>query len=173
MIIVLIGYMGSGKSTVGRYLADILNYDFMDLDEYLVDKENDTIPDIFRTKGEIYFRRIEMQYLEEVLANHDNIVLALGGGTPCYGNNMQMIIDTEKVKSFYLKLSIPSLSERLFTQKENRPLISHLNSKEELLEFIGKHLFERVPFYTMANYSIDADDKSVKDISESILLALI
>ncbi|MAX69784.1 MAG: shikimate kinase, partial [Flavobacteriaceae bacterium] len=117
MIIVLMGYMGSGKSTIGRQLAEVLNYRFVDLDDYIVEKEKTTINEIFKKRGEIYFRKIEASNLKEVITSSDNIILALGGGTPCYGTNLELLLQNEKVKSLYLKLSIPSLVERLFKER--------------------------------------------------------
>ena len=173
MIIVLMGYMGSVISTIGKQLASVLDYDFIDLDDYIIKKENRTIANIFSDNGEIYFRKIESQYLKEILSQENNVVLALGGGTPCYANNIELIENDENVISFYLKLSIPYLSKRLFSEKGNRPLISHLEILEELQEFVGKHLFERVQYYSKANHTVEAEEKSVKDITETILLALI
>ena len=173
MIIVLMGYMGSGKSTIGRQLAEVLNYRFVDLDDYIVEKEETTINEIFQKRGEIYFRKIEASYLKEVLTNSDDIILALGGGTPCYGTNLELLLQNERVKSLYLKLSIPNLVERLFKERDTRPLISHLETKEDLMEFIGKHIFERVQFYDKAEFTIACDNKSEKEITEAILLQLI
>ena len=84
MIIVLIGYMASGKSTIGRILADKLNYSFIDLDDYIEEKEQTSVSEIFKSKGEIYFRKLETTSLQALLNNKDNLVLSLGGGTPCY-----------------------------------------------------------------------------------------
>lgn len=173
MIVVLMGYMGSGKSTLGRELATVLNYSFLDLDDYISEKENKSVTELFKTNGEIYFRKKEAQYLNEIINQSEYLVLALGGGTPCYGNNMNVLLNAINTKSFYLKLSLPLLSKRLFRERENRPLISHLVSEEELLEFIGKHLFERVQYYNQAQHVITTDNKSKQDIVESILLKLI
>lgn len=173
MIIILLGYMGSGKSTLGKELATVLNYNFLDLDDYISEKENSSIPNLFKTKGEIYFRKKETEYLKEIIDNSNNYVLSLGGGTPCYSQNMELINNSANVVSFYLKLSIPLLSERLFTAKEQRPLISHINSKEDMIEFIGKHLFERSPYYSKAKYTINTDNKSLEEVLESILTHLI
>ncbi|WP_299365076.1 shikimate kinase [Winogradskyella sp.] len=173
MIVTLMGYMGSGKSTIGKALANLLNYKFLDLDGFISEKENATIPELFDKKGEIYFRKKEAQYLNEILNIHDDIVLALGGGTPCYGHNLQLLLDNEHVRLFYLKLSIPSLTKRLFSERESRPLISHLQTEDELLEYIGKHLFERTQFYSQAQHSIVADDKTQQDILEELLMCLI
>lgn len=173
MIIVLMGYMGSGKSTVGKALASLLKHDFIDLDNYISQKENLAVTELFAKKGEIYFRKKESQYLNEVISDRDNIVLALGGGTPCYGNNLSVLLDNKKVKTFYLKLSINSLKNRLKTEKDNRPLIAHLDSDEEMIEFLGKHLFERSQYYSQAHYIINADEKSKKEVLEDILMRLI
>lgn len=173
MIIVLLGYMGSGKSTLGNELASVLNYKFLDLDDFIAQKENSTISNLFKTKGEIYFRKKETHYLRGIVNQTDDIVLSLGGGTPCYSENMELINASSNVVSFYLKLSIPHLSKRLFAAKEQRPLISHINTEEGMLEFIGKHLFERSPYYTKARHTINTDNKSLKEVLESILINLI
>ncbi|MBU2928351.1 shikimate kinase [Winogradskyella psychrotolerans] len=173
MIIVLIGYMGSGKSTIGKELATILNCRFLDLDDYISDKEMTSIPNLFKSKGEIYFRKKETEYLKELINTSENLVLALGGGTPCYGQNMDLIIGNTDVRSFYLKLSIPLLAKRLFKAREKRPLISHLNSEAELLEFIGKHLFERTQYYSKAQYTINTDNKTQQETLEELVAHLI
>ncbi|WP_178988236.1 shikimate kinase [Winogradskyella schleiferi] len=173
MIIVLIGYMGSGKSTIGKELATVLDYGFLDLDDYISDKENASIPEIFKKKGEIYFRKKETEYLSEVISTSENLVLALGGGTPCYGNNMDLINDKANLISIYLKLSIPLLAKRLFQERANRPLISHINSETDLLEFIGKHLFERSPYYSKSQFTLNTDHKTKQEIIESLLVHLI
>lgn len=171
MTLILIGYMGSGKSSVGEKLSKILDYDFVDFDSYIEKRTNMKVKDIFKTKGEVFFRKQESLYLKEVLKKRNTIV-ALGGGTPCYGNNLEVIKDEKQSKSIYLKSSISNLSERLFLEKSSRPLISHLKSKDDLLEFIGKHLFERAPIYEQADMIIKTDLLSVDDVVESILLRL-
>lgn len=173
MIVVLVGYMGSGKSTIGKELASAFNYDFVDLDDAIETSEGKSIPDIFKTKGEIYFRKTEHNILLELLSSKDNIILALGGGTPCYWNNMDSINDHDNTRSIYLKTGIGSLCDRLLPEKENRPLISHLETKEALQEFIGKHLFERASFYSQSDITITTDNKTSKTIVEEIILQLI
>ncbi len=164
--IVLIGYMGSGKSTVGRVLSEKMGLLFVDLDEAIEEGEGKTIAALFKERGEITFRKIEHRYLTSILRENDNLVLATGGGAPCYSGNMQTILNaTDHV--FYLKLSINGLVERLAPQKSNRPLIAHL-TKEEMPDFFGKHLFERNTFYNQANYTIVCDGKSVDDIVREI-----
>lgn len=173
MIVVLMGYMGSGKSTIGQNLATTLNYNFLDLDSYISKRENATITSIFNTKGEIYFRKKEALYLREILNSETDLVLALGGGTPCYANNINVLLENDNVRVFYLKLSIPLLAERLIKEKAHRPLISHLQTKDQFIEFIGKHLFERAPYYNQASFVINTDYKTQKDITETIVMTLI
>lgn len=173
MIVVLMGYMGSGKSTIGKELATVLNYSFLDLDGFIIKKEKASISEIFKTKGEIYFRKKETQYLGELINSSKNLVLALGGGTPCYGKNIDVLTSHANVTLFYLKLSIPLLAQRLFKARTNRPLISHLSSEDHLLEFIGKHIFERLNYYNRAKHTINTDHKSQKAVLEDILKHLI
>lgn len=171
MTIFLIGYMGSGKSTVGKKLASVLNFEYVDLDFFIENKEGKSVSELFSSKGEIYFRKVESRYLKELLSK-ENTIVSLGGGTPCYGNNMQIISEANDSKSIYLKASIPNLVERVFGERKKRPLIAHLENKEELIEFIGKHLFERSYYYQKADVTISVDDKSVNTIVEDIVKAL-
>ncbi|QCX00576.1 shikimate kinase [Aggregatimonas sangjinii] len=166
MKIVLIGYMGSGKSTVGRKLAERSSFKFVDLDDYIETAEGISIPTIFSEKGEIYFRKKEHQYLQEVLQKEESFVLATGGGTPCYGNNMAAILKATQM-SYYLKLSLPALVQRLEGEKAARPLIKNIPT-EELPEFIGKHLFERSYFYNQAHHVISCDGKGNSEIVSEI-----
>lgn len=170
MKIVLIGYMASGKSTIGKILAKELNLSFIDLDHYISDREQMSISEIFTQKGEIYFRKIETKYLLEVLEKEQEFILSLGGGTPCYGNNMEIILNSDAA-SVYLKASIPTITERIRTGKRKRPLVAHL-SNEELPEFIGKHLFERQFYYLQSNHSIAVDGKQKYEIVDDLLKAL-
>ncbi len=166
MKIVLSGYMGSGKSTIGRLLAKKKNIPFIDLDTYIEDKEGLAIKEIFSAKGEVYFRLQETVYLNQILESNQDYVLSLGGGTPCYGNNMKMINNADVI-SIYLKASINTLANRLQTGKKNRPLIASLN-KKELKEYIGKHLFERTHFYEQSEKIVSIDDKNKEKIIAQI-----
>lgn len=172
MNIILIGYMGSGKSLIGKQLAQKLNVNYIDLDDYIQNKEKASITEIFQNKGEIYFRKIEHQHLKELLSNSTNAVIALGGGTPCYGNNIEIIKTAENAVSVYLKTAIPTLVNRLFKEKNNRPLISHISDTNALTEFVGKHLFERSPYYQQSNLAINTDDKTSELIVENIVSKL-
>ncbi len=173
MIVILIGYMASGKSTIGKILAEKLHYDFIDLDSYIESNEGISVQNIFKNKGEIYFRKLETLFLNEIIDKKNNVVLSLGGGTPCYGKNMSIIQNASHVKSFYLKASISFLVNRLKTRKSKRPLIAHLETEEELTEFIGKHLFERAPYYEQAEFKISIDNKSRNKIAKEIIPYLI
>ncbi len=171
MKIVLVGYMGSGKTTIGKLLAKLLKINFLDLDDVIENGEGKPIPDIFKDKGEIFFRKKENEYLNQLLNTEDAFVLSTGGGTPCYGTNMTAILQaTENV--FYVRVSISELVRRLSSEKDSRPMISNF-TEEELPEFIGKHLFERSFYYNMAKNKISADGKIPEKIAQEIKSLLV
>lgn len=172
MKVFLVGYMASGKTTIGKALAKKMNFEFIDLDHYIETKESMYVPEIFKLKGEIYFRKIEALYLNELIEIDNKAVISLGGGTPCYGNNMETILNSQDAISIYLKASLKELVKRLRNDKHNRPLISHLTNEESLLEFIGKHLFERSNFYSQSTKTINVDNKPTDAIVEDIILSL-
>lgn len=167
MKIVLLGYMASGKSVVGRMLAKKLNIQFIDLDSFIEEREQLSIAQIFETKGEIYFRKKEGDYLQELLNSNESSVISLGGGTPCYGKNLDFI--ENKSNSFYLKASIDTIFERLKNETSQRPLVAAIGT-ENLKEYIAKHLFERAPYYEGANHTIFVNDKNLNQIVDEILL---
>lgn len=159
--------MGCGKSTIGKLLSKELNIKFIDLDDYITSKLNMPIAEIFDTKGELFFRKKEHEFISELMRGNTSFVLSTGGGTPCYADNLKLIQE-ETTFSFYLKLNIPSLVERLILEKENRPLIKNIDN-EALPEFIAKHLFERNNFYLKAEYIITCDGKSPEQIVNKIM----
>lgn len=165
MKIVLLGYMASGKSAVGKILAKKMDLQFIDLDDFIEEKEQLSISEIFKTKGEIYFRRVEEIYLQELLNLSENFIISLGGGTPCYGNNMNLI--HEKAISFYLKASINTIFDRLKHETSQRPLVASVGL-EHLKEYIAKHLFERSNFYDKATFTVSVDGKNLNEIVEKI-----
>jgi shikimate kinase len=159
------GYMGCGKSALGKTLAQSKSISYIDLDDYVESHEKTTISEIFQNKGELYFRKKERFYLEKLLAANSTSVIALGGGTPCYFDNIDFINQNSSAVTLYLKTSPKVLSERLFNQKEHRPMIAHLNSIEDLEQFIAKHLFERIPFYIKAQHHLSTDNMSLEDLA--------
>lgn len=163
--------MGSGKTTIGKLLSKQLTYNFLDLDHYIEDIEGMNISAIFKNKGEVYFRKKETQYLQEVLGLKENLVLSVGGGTPCFGVNMQ-VINEATPNSFYIRTDLTVLCERLIKEKNNRPLIANL-SEEEFPEYIAKHLFERSYFYNQASHSVHNHKKSVEDLVVEIKQLLV
>lgn len=172
MIIVLMGYMASGKTSIGKKLAKKLNYNFLDLDDYIEEKENLSVSDVFKEKGEIYFRKQEAYYLGCLLKSEKKTVLSVGGGTPCYSGNMNIILKADNVKSLYLKASLQTLANKLLRKRAKRPLIAHIDTIERMTEFVGKHLFERVQFYNQAEIKVSIDDKTKDDVVEDIILEL-
>ena len=166
MKIVLLGYMGSGKTTIGKLVAKRLKINFLDLDDYIEKAEGKKIARIFSEKGELYFRKQEYFYLNEILSSDANVLLSTGGGTPCYGNNMESITKATP-NSVYLKVSLGELVTRLSVEKAHRPLIANI-ADEELPEFIGKHLFERSFYYNQAERVISCDGKSLDQLAVEI-----
>ncbi|WP_299104483.1 shikimate kinase [uncultured Tenacibaculum sp.] len=167
MKFIFLGYMASGKSTIGRLFAQKRQLNFIDLDAYIEEKEGISVTEIFKTKGEIYFRKQENLYLKELLSKEEEFVLALGGGTPCYANNMNVILESSDTISIYLKLKISTLFNRLSKEKSQRPLVADLEDND-IMEFIAKHLFERGYYYNQANVIVNGDDKEVTDLVTEI-----
>ncbi|WP_459212867.1 shikimate kinase [Aquimarina rhabdastrellae] len=172
MNIVLIGYMGSGKSHISKALSQKINKSAIDLDDYIEAKEEKTIAEIFSTKGEIYFRKKESEYLKECLKTQENAIISLGGGTPCFGNNLAIIKDATNTITIYLNTTVGGLTKRLILEKSKRPLIAHLESETALEDFIRKHLFERSYYYNQADHNIKTDNKNIEEITEEIISLL-
>lgn len=149
--IILIGYMGAGKTTVGRHLAQKLGRTFYDLDWYIEMRYHRTVAQIFAERGEEGFRELERNMLHEA-AEFEDIVLSCGGGTPCFFDNMDYIRSVSE--SVYLKATPEVLAQHLQMGKVERPLIKG-KSPEELLDFIRTSLKEREPFYLQAQHVVD------------------
>ena len=164
--IILLGYMGSGKSTIAHLLSEKTQIPTFDLDKIIEERANLSIKNIFEQKGEIYFRKLENQIFKELMASEGKMIISLGGGTPCYANNHEML-NGENIASFYLKGSIDTLYKRLLDIKHNRPLIAE-QEEEEMREYIAKHLFDRSYYYNQATYVITIDDKSVEEVVSDI-----
>ncbi|MBK3518931.1 shikimate kinase [Carboxylicivirga sp. N1Y132] len=145
--------MGSGKSTLGKRLKSEIGWDFIDLDDYFEMRYNTTIKDYFSSHGEEAFRVAEQKMLAEV-SQKEKIIIATGGGAPCFFNNMELI--NENGLSIYIKLSVETLAARLSGAKQVRPLVAG-KSGDELKVYISDKLSERESFYHKANVIADGD----------------
>ena len=145
-LIFLVGFMGCGKTTLGRRLASRLGYEFMDLDHILEEKEGMTIAEYFKKFGEDAFRKLESEVLKQT-DYPEHAVISTGGGLPCFFDNMQWM--NEHGKTVYIKLTPKTLAERLKNEKEERPLLREKHG-EALVAFIEEKLGEREIFYNQA-----------------------
>lgn len=168
--IVIIGYMGSGKTTIAKLLSKKVPMEVFDLDKIIEERTNLSVKDIFETKGEIYFRKLEHQFFSELISNNESMILSLGGGAPCYANN-HLLLNGDNVVSIYLKASIDTLYERLAMVEPDRPLLNDLNQKE-MKEFIAKHLFDRSFYYNQATHKVVVDGKDTEEIVAEIVQLL-
>lgn len=158
MKIYLIGYMGSGKTTIGKTVAEKLQWTFLDTDEIIEKRYEMEISEIFRLYGESEFRGAEQEILKE-LAGEENAVISTGGGAPCFFDNMEQMNITGK--TFYINLPPNQLAERLLaTNLDTRPLLARL-SKEELEKFIVENLAKREQFYNLAHYKVSGTDEEI------------
>ena len=158
--IFLTGYMGSGKSTAGKKLASDLGYEFIDLDHFIETQYKQTIPEIFASKGENEFRSMEHNALKKVLEKTDAVV-ACGGGTPCYFNNMELM--KKNGITIYLKMSVDALVHRLIHAKEKRPLIAN-KTETELHAFITRQLEKREDFYNQAQFTVKGKNLKIEEL---------
>ena len=168
--IILLGYMGCGKSTIAKELSKKIAVPFIDLDEFIEKKVKMDIKTIFAEKGEIHFRKLEHECFVELLNLTEPVIIGLGGGTPCYANNHELL-KREDALSVYLKASIDTLVSRLSLNKSNRPLIANKNDVE-MKEFIATHLFERSYYYNQAQYSVAVDEQTIEQTVGEILAIL-
>ena len=168
--IVLLGYMGCGKSTIAEKLSSLIQIPFVDLDKSIEMKANSSISQIFESFGEVYFRKLEHDVFVELLTTPEKQIIGLGGGTPCYANNHELL-NEEGVISIYLKASVATLFNRLAHNKSKRPIIA-AKSDEELQEFIAKHLFDRNYYYNQAMYKIVVDGKTIDETVADIMSIL-
>ncbi len=164
--IILLGYMGSGKTTIGQILSKKLGMVALDLDKIVEERAQLSVSEIFEQKGEIHFRKLEHDLFLELISNPESMILSLGGGTPCYANNHEML-NGINIVSIYLKATIDTLYERLHTASANRPLIAAMQ-KEEMKTFIAKNLFDRSFYYYKATHTVAVDDKSPQEVVEAI-----
>jgi len=165
MIIFLIGFMGSGKTTVGKKLANRLQYAFVDMDQFIQEKEGRTIEELFEKEGEDFFRTLESKYLRSLPAGPAGLVVATGGGLPCHDENMRYMI--ENGLTVYLQLNPGQLYHRLKHAKYKRPLLKDKN-EEEVMRYIKQKLEERAPYYNQAQLTYDASNLKIPELIERI-----
>ena len=156
--------MGSGKTTLGRQLATRLRLSFLDMDQFIEGKYLKTIPEIFRDEGEMSFRKKEQACLLEISAM-ENLVVATGGGAPCFFDNMTVMNSTGCC--VFLDVAAPELADRLMKGYVVRPLIRG-KSKEELVQTIEEMMRERRPFYEKARYIVSGNSVTADDIISKI-----
>lgn len=158
--VILIGFMGAGKTTLGKRLATRLNIPFFDSDAEIEKHHGKSIGEIFAEQGESHFREVERRYLESFNHN-DEFVLATGGGMPCYGDNMELL--NEMGITIYLERSAKELSHRLINAKVKRPLIEGL-TEQELIQFIDDKLAVREEYYKKASVILDRSEQDVNTL---------
>lgn len=166
--IFLIGYMGAGKTTVGKHLASRMGLSFIDLDLYIESRYHKTVRELFSERGEDDFRRIEQKMLHEV-AEFEDVLISTGGGSPCFFDNMTFM--NQSGKTVYLKVSVGELAKRLDTGKQTRPVLQN-KSGEALIRLIDESLQTRTPYYARASIIFDAEQMLTESDVQSITVAL-
>jgi shikimate kinase len=168
MRIYLIGFMGSGKTHWGRLLSSKLTLPFFDLDKQIVEEEKKSIVEIFEEKGEEYFRMMEKEALYILTESHESFVMACGGGTPCYFNNIDYM--NNNGTTVWLNTRLDVLFNRLLEEKESRPLLKSLTDAQ-LKQFILKKFSERRIYYEQASLVIEESEASVDLLIQHIMHA--
>lgn len=158
--------MGSGKSTLGKKLAALLSYEFIDLDTYIEQQKGDTITNIFQEQGEAAFRILEKNCLDNLLLSYTPAVVALGGGTVCFHDNLEKIKKSGVL--VYIDLGPKTLAQRLSASKTQRPLLKGLD-EEQLLVHIEQLLAQRLPYYTQAHLRMKGLNLTAQDIYSALL----
>ena len=170
--IFLIGYMGAGKTTVGKVLSRQLDLSFIDLDHYIEGRYHKTVSQLFDERGEESFREIERRMLREV-GSFEDVLVSTGGGTPCFFDNMDLM--NEVGQTVYLKVSVNELANRLEISKSTRPVLKE-RSGDELKAFIAESLQGRESFYSKAAVIFNAEEmmteRDVQEIAEKLALLL-
>ena len=161
MNVFLIGFMGSGKTTIGKKLANYLKYEFIDLDKFIEARSGMSIVDYFATYGEDAFRELERDVLQKTVYP-ENVIIATGGGAPCYRDNMEWMNNNGRVA--YLFLPPKALASRLENSTADRPLIRNLKG-EGLIDFITTKLAEREAFYNQSRFVVSASDLTAERLA--------
>ena len=167
MKLFLIGYMGCGKSSLGRKLAKAADMEFVDMDSLIEQREGAAVSDIFRYEGEEYFRGLERAIIDELSVSDGDIIISTGGGVPAWQDNMAKINSVGK--SFYLRRTAEQIASRLSPHgRQKRPKLRGLND-EELVAFMRENMAEREPYYMQATHCIDCAERSDAELIEYIL----
>lgn len=164
MLIFLIGFMGAGKSSQAKKLAARLSFEAVDLDELIEKANKQSVSEIFNLKGEQFFRKVECETLRTI-SEKQNAVVATGGGTPCFFDNMQWM--NEKGITVYLKLHPGTVYHRIAPSKSKRPLICDMNNAD-LMEFIMETMTVRAPFYNQAKIQISGLNLKTEDLVNAL-----
>lgn len=165
--IFLIGYMGCGKSSLGRKLAKAGGMEFMDMDSIIEQREGASISDIFHYQGEEYFRDAERALIEELGTAEGDMVISTGGGAPAWQNNMELMNSLGAI--IYLRRTAQQIASRLSPHgRQKRPKLRGLND-EELVAFMTTNMAEREPFYSKAKYCVDCAERSDAELIDYIL----
>lgn len=168
MKIFLIGFMGCGKTHWGKLLSEKVELPFFDLDEKISEHEGKGIPEIFARLGEEYFRMLEKEVLHMITESHDSFIMACGGGTPCFFNNIDYM--RKHGTTVWINCSAECLYQRLTKEKDSRPLIKNIPD-DELRVFIKKKVANRKIFYQQAQLIINEDDISIEKLVDKIFHA--
>jgi shikimate kinase len=168
MKIFLIGFMGTGKTYWGRRLSEKLRLPFFDLDEQMESNEGKPITQIFAEQGEEYFRLLEKDTLHIISESHDSFIMATGGGTPCYFNNIEFMKKSGTV--LWISTPVDTLFERLLKEKDKRPLLKNLTD-DQLKGFIIKKFSDRKIYYEQADIMVEEADKDIDKIVEKVFHA--
>lgn len=163
----LVGYMGCGKSSLGRKLAKVTGFEFVDMDSVIEQREGATISDIFNYAGEDYFRCAERALIEELATSEQNTIISTGGGAPTWKDNMDFM--NSAGECIYLRRTAEQIASRLSPHgRQKRPKLRGLND-EELVAFMTKNMAEREPYYSKAGRIIECAERSDEQIIEIIL----
>ncbi len=168
MKIFLIGFMGTGKTHWGRLLSQKLGLPFFDLDEQIVNSAEKSINEIFAEKGEEQFRLLEKETLYIINESHESFIMACGGGTPCYFNNIVYMKEAGMV--VWINTSVPTIFERLLKEKEHRPLLRDLTD-DQMRSFIAKKISDRRIYYEQAQVVLEEEDMNIDKLIDTLFHA--
>lgn len=163
----LVGYMGCGKSSLGKKLSKATGFEFVDMDSVIEQREGATVSDIFHYAGEEYFRRAERALIEELAASQSDMIISTGGGVPTWADNMDYM--NKAGVCVYLRRTAKQIASRLSPHgRQKRPKLRGLND-EELIAFMTENMAEREPFYSQASHIVECSERSDAEIIDIIL----